>query len=181
MGGLFSSIFDTLWGPYRYKIAMVGLDAAGKTSILFKLSLGEIVATQPTIGSNVEHLVYKNIDFVVYDVGGQSTYRLMWNDYFGQDTDVVILVIDSADRERLPMVKYELDKIMQLEELKNAVILLFANKQDLPNCMTPLEIVEQLELQESKRSFHIQGCSVIDDQDGGLNAGIAWVASQLKH
>lgn len=160
---------------------MVGLDGAGKTSILFKLSLGEVVATQPTVGSNIETVSYQNILFNVWDLAGQETFRLMWEDYFGTDTNAIILVIDSSDRDRLPKVKFELDKILAMEKLSNAVILLFANKQDLPDVMTPLEIVQGLDLQDSKRSFHIQGCSVINDQDGGLNAGIAWIASQLKH
>ena len=54
---------------------MVGLDAAGKTTILYKLKLGEVVTTIPTIGFNVEQVDYKNISFTVWDVGGQDKIR----------------------------------------------------------------------------------------------------------
>ena len=62
MGVIFSSIFDSLFGPYRYKITMVGLDNAGKTTILYQLSLGDVVSTQPTVGANVDTVKYKNIE-----------------------------------------------------------------------------------------------------------------------
>jgi ADP-ribosylation factor-like protein 5B len=105
----------------------------------------------------------------------------MWEGLIGTDTNALILVIDSSDRERMPVVKEELNKLLAMESLSKACLLLFANKQDLPDCMAPMEIVQELGLEESKRPFHIQGCSVINDNDGGLQAGIAWIASQLKH
>ena len=60
------------------RILMVGLDAAGKTTILYKLKLGEVVTTIPTIGFNVETVEYKNISFTVWDVGGQDKIRTLW-------------------------------------------------------------------------------------------------------
>merc|ERR1719508_34174 len=79
---------------------MVGLDAAGKTTILYKLKLGEIVTTIPTIGFNVETVEYKNISFTVWDVGGQDKIRPLWRHYF-QNTQGLIFVVDSNDRERI--------------------------------------------------------------------------------
>lgn len=79
---------------------MVGLDAAGKTTILYKLKLGEIVTTIPTIGFNVETVEYKNISFTVWDVGGQDKIRPLWRHYF-QNTqgkklfDLVFIIICS--------------------------------------------------------------------------------------
>ena len=78
----------------------VGLDAAGKTTILYKLKLGEIVTTIPTIGFNVETVEYKNISFTVWDVGGQDKIRPLWRHYF-QNTQGLIFVVDSNDRERI--------------------------------------------------------------------------------
>ena len=78
MGLTFSKLFDRLWGKKEMRILMVGLDAAGKTTILYKLKLGEIVTTIPTIGFNVETVSYKNISFTVWDVGGQHTIRPLW-------------------------------------------------------------------------------------------------------
>src|SRR5271170_3250657 len=82
MGLTFSKLFDKLWGKKEMRILMVGLDAAGKTTILYKLKLGDIVTTIPTIGFNVETVEYKNISFTVWDVGGQDKIRPLWRHYF---------------------------------------------------------------------------------------------------
>uniref|UniRef100_F1LGW5 ADP-ribosylation factor 1-like 2 n=1 Tax=Ascaris suum TaxID=6253 RepID=F1LGW5_ASCSU len=90
---------------------MVGLDAAGKTTILYKLKLGEIVTTIPTIGFNVETVEYKNISFTVWDVGGQDKIRPLWRHYF-QNTQGLIFVVDSNDRERVEESREELHKML---------------------------------------------------------------------
>merc|ERR1712203_1094112 len=82
------------------RILMVGLDAAGKTTILYKLKLGEVVTTIPTIGFNVETVEYKNINFTVWDVGGQDKIRPLWRHYY-QNTNGIIFVVDSADADRM--------------------------------------------------------------------------------
>ncbi len=79
---------------------MLGLDAARKTTILFKLKLGETVRTVPTIGFRVEIVYYKNLDFTIWDVGGQISFGQIWNNYFA-NTDALIYVVDSSDRYRL--------------------------------------------------------------------------------
>uniref|UniRef100_A0A672G588 ADP-ribosylation factor 4 n=1 Tax=Salarias fasciatus TaxID=181472 RepID=A0A672G588_SALFA len=100
MGLTISSIFSRLFGKKQMRILMVGLDAAGKTTILYKLKLGEVVTTIPTIGFNVETVEYKNICFTVWDVGGQDKIRPLWRHYF-QNTQGLIFVVDSNDRERV--------------------------------------------------------------------------------
>eukprot|EP01120_Amphizonella_sp_Union-15-10_P014928 TRINITY_DN746_c0_g1_i5.p1 TRINITY_DN746_c0_g1~~TRINITY_DN746_c0_g1_i5.p1 ORF type:complete len:119 (-),score=29.58 TRINITY_DN746_c0_g1_i5:232-588(-) len=112
---------------------MVGLDAAGKTTILYKLKQGEIVTTIPTIGFNVERVQYKNINFIVWDLGGQDKMRSLWRHYYGQSTQGVIYVVDSNDRKRIEEAALELQKILREDELRDAVVLVLANKQDLPN------------------------------------------------
>ena len=112
--------------------AQVGLDAAGKTTILYKLKLGEIVTTIPTIGFNVETVEYKNISFTVWDVGGQDKIRPLWRHYF-QNTQGLIFVVDSNDRDRVSEARDELHRMLNEDELRDAVLLVFANKQDLPN------------------------------------------------
>ena len=79
---------------------MVGLDAAGKTTILYKLKLGENINTIPTIGFNVEQVAYKNISFTVWDVGGQDKIRALWRHYYS-GCQGIIYVVDSLDRERM--------------------------------------------------------------------------------
>ncbi|XP_059204444.1 ADP-ribosylation factor 2a [Centropristis striata] len=160
------------------RILMVGLDAAGKTTILYKLKLGEIVTTIPTIGFNVETLEYKNISFTVWDVGGQDKIRPLWKHYF-QNTQGLIFVVDSNDRERIGEAKEELMRMLAEDELTDAVLLVFANKQDLPNAMNAAEITDKLGLHSLRsRSWYIQAtCATTGN---GLSDGLDWLASTLK-
>merc|ERR1712007_71678 len=125
------------------RILMVGLDAAGKTTILYKLKLGEVVTTIPTIGFNVETLEYKNLNFTVWDVGGQDKIRRLWRHYY-QGTNGLIYVVDSNDRDRCEDAREELSKMLAEDEMRDAVLLVFANKQDLPNAMTATEVSQKL-------------------------------------
>lgn len=157
---------------------MVGLDAAGKTTILYKLKLGEIVTTIPTIGFNVETVEYKNISFTVWDVGGQDKIRPLWRHYF-QNTQGLIFVVDSNDRERVTESSEELSKMLTEDELKEAVLLVFANKQDLPNALSVSELTDRLGLQSLRRkAWQIQ--STCATQGTGLYEGLEWLSKELS-
>lgn len=157
---------------------MVGLDAAGKTTILYKLKLGEIVTTIPTIGFNVETVEYKNISFTVWDVGGQDKIRPLWRHYF-QNTQGLIFVVDSNDRERVQEAREELNKMLGEDELRDAVLLIFANKQDLPNAMASSEITEALGLNTMRnKTWYIQAACAVQGQ--GLYEGLDWLSTQLS-
>ena len=158
-------------------VVMVGLDAAGKTTILYKLKLGEVVNTIPTIGFNVETVSYKNVTFTVWDVGGQDRIRPLWRHYY-QSANGIIFVVDSNDRDRVGEAKRELDKMLQEVELQGAVLLVYANKQDLPNAMTTSEISEKIGLNSiSNRKWYIQGsCASTGD---GLYEGLDWLSDTL--
>jgi len=73
--GGFYSYFKSLFGEKELRILILGLDGAGKTTILYRLQVGEVVTTIPTIGFNVEQVTYKNIKFQVWDLGGQTSIR----------------------------------------------------------------------------------------------------------
>ncbi|XP_062913417.1 ADP-ribosylation factor 1 [Mobula hypostoma] len=178
MGGVVTNFFKAMFGRKEMRILMVGLDAAGKTTILYKLKLGEIVTTIPTIGFNVETVEYKSISFTVWDVGGQDKIRPLWRHYF-QNTQGLIFVVDSNDRERVNEAKEELMRMLAEDELRDAVLLLFANKQDLPNAMNAAEITDKLGLHSLRqRTWFIQAtCATSGD---GLYEGLEWLSSQLK-
>merc|ERR1712031_102698 len=106
MGSLFSKVWEKFVGTQKMRILMVGLDAAGKTTILYKMKLGEVVNTIPTIGFNVETVEYKNISFNVWDVGGQDKIRLLWRHYY-EDSNGIIFVVDSNDVARIDEAKKE--------------------------------------------------------------------------
>lgn len=157
---------------------MVGLDAGGKTTILYKLKLGEIVTTIPTIGFNVETVDYKNVCFTVWDVGGQDKIRPLWRHYF-QNTQGVIFVVDSNDRERISEARDELHRMLSEEELRDAAVLVFANKQDLPNAMSASEITEKLGLHSLRqRRWYIQSTCATSGQ--GLCEGLDWLSSNIS-
>merc|ERR1712062_441695 len=177
MGLTLSSVFGRLFGKKQMRILMVGLDAAGKTTILYKLKLGEIVTTIPTIGFNVETVEYKNICFTVWDVGGQDKIRPLWRHYF-QNTRGLIFVVDSNDRERIDEAQKELQEMLKEDELREAVVLIFANKQDLPNAMNASELTEKLGLQQLRnRRWYIQATCAT--QGNGLYEGLDWLSNEL--
>ncbi|KAG8218662.1 ADP-ribosylation factor [Butyriboletus roseoflavus] len=178
MGLSVSRLLSTLFKNREMRILMVGLDAAGKTTILYKLKLGEIVTTIPTIGFNVETVEYKNISFTVWDVGGQDKIRPLWRHYF-QNTQGIIFVVDSNDRERVSEAREELQRMLNEDELRDALLLVFANKQDLPNAMNAAEITDKLGLQALRqRTWYIQAaCATSGD---GLYEGLEWLATNIN-
>merc|ERR1712027_283423 len=165
-------------GKQEMRILMVGLDAAGKTTILYKLKLGEVVTTIPTIGFNVETVEYKNLSFTVWDVGGQDKIRPLWRHYY-QGTNGLIYVVDSNDRDRSEDAKEELTKMLNEDEMRDAVLLVFANKQDLPNAMTAAGVTEKLGLHNLRhRQWYIQSaCAITGD---GLYEGLDWLSRTLS-
>ena len=174
------SIFARALARFSYfktdiKILMVGLDAVGKTTVLYKLKFGEVVATIPTIGFNVETVEYKNISFNVWDVGGQYKIRMLWKHYY-QNNNGIIYVVDSNDPERIDEAKEELFKMLNEEDLKDSALLILANKQDLPGAMTPAQIAQALGLSDLKggRAWKIQGCCA--PTGDGLYEGLDWLA-----
>ncbi|XP_060622082.2 ADP-ribosylation factor 4-like [Anolis sagrei] len=178
MGLSISSLFSRLFGKKQMRILMVGLDAAGKTTLLFKLKLGEIVTTLPTIGFNVETVEYKNICFTVWDVGGQDKIRRLWWHYY-QNTQGLIFVVDSNDRDRIEEAAKELQKMLEENELRDAVLLVFANKQDLPNAMAVNEMTDKLGLQTVRnRSWYVQATCAT--QGTGLYEGLDWLSNELS-
>jgi len=182
MGNFFSNLFTKIFGNNNeMRILMVGLDAAGKTTILYKLKLGDVVTTIPTIGFNVETVEYKKIQFTVWDVGGQEKIRPLWRHYY-QGTQGIIYVIDSNDIERIDEVennaKEELHRMLKEDELQNAALLIFCNKQDLPNAMSVDEITRRLELNKLKnRKWYSQACCATNGD--GLYEGLDWLSNTL--
>ncbi|KAJ4980079.1 hypothetical protein NE237_010859 [Protea cynaroides] len=179
MGLQFSRLFSRLFAKKEMRILMVGLDAAGKTTILYKLKLGEIVTTIPTIGFNVETVEYKNISFTVWDVGGQDKIRPLWRHYF-QNTQGLIFVVDSNDRDRAVEARDELHRMLNEDELREAVLLVFANKQDLPNAMNAAEITDKLGLHSLRqRHWYIQSTCATSGE--GLYEGLDWLSSNIAN
>ncbi|CAG8544634.1 8700_t:CDS:2 [Funneliformis caledonium] len=177
MGILLSKLWRKLTSKEEVKIVLVGLNNAGKTTVLYKLLLNEVVVTTPTIGSNVEEIIYKNIHFLMWDLGGQDSLRATWKTYYIK-TKAVIMVIDSTDKDRLHLSRTELHTMMEDENLKSAVLLVFANKQDMKGALTAAQISEALNLTSLRdRQWHIQACCALTGE--GLFEGLDWIVSQI--
>eukprot|EP00331_Platyophrya_macrostoma_P021576 CAMPEP_0176452080 /NCGR_PEP_ID=MMETSP0127-20121128/28293_1 /TAXON_ID=938130 /ORGANISM="Platyophrya macrostoma, Strain WH" /LENGTH=180 /DNA_ID=CAMNT_0017840407 /DNA_START=30 /DNA_END=572 /DNA_ORIENTATION=+ len=178
MGFVFSKVFNSLFGSKDMRLLILGLDNAGKTTILYKLALGDVVQTVPTIGFNVETVECKNLKFQVWDLGGQTGIRPYWRSYY-PNTNAIIYVVDSTDKERIDTSKQELMLMLEEEELKGVPILVLANKQDMLNAMTESEVSETLGLTNIKtRQWAIYKCSALTGF--GLNEGMEWIVSAIK-
>eukprot|EP01083_Nonionella_stella_P169332 574005_1 len=213
-----------------YRLLMIGLDASGKTTILYRLKFGEYVNIPNQIGFNVETIEYHNLHLTLWDVVGATKVRHLWHHYF-ENTHALIYVIDSNDRERFTEIQYskssqlllvhgyinrmqnssikeqiiptsindicfeyyftddsteesaikELHKAINHEAMKDDLILLvFANKQDLPNAMTVEEIQNGLQLDSyaKLKTWHIQPSSATTGD--GLYQGMQWLSQQIN-
>ncbi|KIR62479.1 hypothetical protein I312_103218 [Cryptococcus bacillisporus CA1280] len=180
MGVTFSSLWSRLFARKETKVLLIGLDNAGKSTILYRITTGAVVASAPTVGSNHEIYDYKGVRFGLIDIGGQTSLRSSWNQYFN-GTEAVILVIDSCDGPRLGLVKQELMKIVADESLSTALLLVLANKQDLPvsqGRLTPAQVSEALGLTDLReREWQIMGCSALTG--AGLMEGMDWLVTKL--
>lgn len=174
---LFGNLKGILDRKTKMRILMLGLDAAGKTTILYKLKLGEVTSTVPTIGFNVEQVQHRNISFNVWDVGGQDKIRPLWRHYY-PGTNGLIFVIDSNDHERIYSARDELQRMLSEYDMKDAVLLVFANKQDLPKAMPAEAVTNKLGLQHlTDRKWYLQpACAPAGD---GLYEGLDWLSNTL--
>ncbi|CAI9597066.1 unnamed protein product [Staurois parvus] len=147
----------------KARILMLGLDAAGKTTILYRLKLGETVTTIPTIGFNVETVEpIPNVTFTVWDAAGQGRIRALWKHYFA-NTDGT-----------------ELNTILEDDQMKGVPFLVMANKQDFPGARKPMELAEDLGLAKIKgHRWHIQGCCALNGE--GLVEGMEVLTNLVKH
>jgi ADP-ribosylation factor-like protein 1 len=178
MGVIFSKLFSSIFGNREVRILLLGLDNAGKTTILYKLyAPNRIIRTTPTIGFNIESVTYQNLNFSVWDLGGQTSIRPYWRCYYN-NTNAVIYVVDSADRDRIGIAKKELWSMLEEEELKNVHLLVFANKQDDKMAMSEVELAKELGLHTIKdRQWYICKASALKGE--GLTEGLDWLANAI--
>lgn len=160
------------------RILMLGLDNAGKTTILYKLKLGKTSKTVPTVGFNVETVKHKNVLFAVWDCGGQERIRPLWRHYF-TGTNALIYVVDSLDWARLDELKKELMRVISDKELANCLLIVVANKQDVPDAIKPKELIERFDMGSlSGHTWSVIPTIAIDGT--GLMETLSWISSHSK-
>ncbi|KAI9664388.1 MAG: ADP-ribosylation factor, Arf Arf6 [Alyxoria varia] len=179
MGGNVSKVMGKIFGQKEMRLLMLGLDAAGKTTILYKLKLNQEVKTIPTVGFNVETVTYKNTKFNVWDVGGQDKIRPLWRHYFS-GTQGLIFVIDSNDCDRIDEARSELQRIIQDREMRDTLLLVFANKQDIQGALSPKDVSDVLKLETvaKNHTWKVQpSCATTGE---GIFEGLSWLSSHVK-
>ncbi|KRF83253.1 ADP-ribosylation factor-like protein 3 isoform X1 [Drosophila virilis] len=180
------------------RILLLGLDNAGKTTILKQLASEDITTVSileqmrlcfpnsrsnasqvtPTAGFNIKSVAADGFKLNVWDIGGQWKIRPYWKNYFA-NTDVLIYVIDCTDRKRLSEAGSELFEMLMDNRLKRVPLLVFANKQDLPSAMSASEVAEALGLVRlEERTWEIKACTAVDGT--GIKEGMDWVCKNMK-
>lgn len=157
---------------------MLGLDNAGKTTIVKKIMGEDVNTVSPTLGFIIKTIEYEGYKLNIWDVGGQKTLRSYWRNYF-EKTDALIWVVDATDRLRIDDCRDELQGLLQEERLAGASLLVFANKTDVDGCMTEQEILASLQLESIRtHHWHILPCSAMTGNN--LKEGLAWVVEDAK-
>ncbi|KAI6021412.1 ADP-ribosylation factor family-domain-containing protein [Pisolithus microcarpus] len=171
MGANLSKALGKLFGNKEMRLLMLGLDAAGKTSRF-------LLKTPAVLVSTSRPVTYKNVKFNVWDVGGQDKIRPLWRHYY-TGTQGLVFVVDSQDRDRIDEAKQELHRILSDREMKECLLLVFANKQDLPGAMSPAEVTEKLGLHRMRdRSWYVHpSCATTGE---GLFEGLQWLNQNVK-
>lgn len=161
------------------QVVMMGLDSAGKTTILYKLKGNQLVDTLPTVGFNVEPLEAPgHVSLTLWDIGGQTQLRATWKDYL-EGIDLLVYVLDSTDEARLPEAVAELKEVLEDPNMAGVPFLVLANKQEAPDALPLLEIRNKLDLERFQgHCWELRACSALTGQ--GLQEALQSLLHLLK-
>ncbi|NHJ86456.1 MAG: GTP-binding protein [Asgard group archaeon] len=149
-------------GTERKTVAIVGLDGAGKTTIVNRLLKSEFTISRPTFGINIEIYKYRTLEFVVYDLGGQSPIRENLWEKFVKSADGLVFVLDSSDKKRFDLAAKEFNNALGYNE--NAPLLFLSNKIDLEDAASSDEVLKVIDfgrLSRVQRKYNFARCSAL--------------------
>ncbi|XP_061659470.1 ADP-ribosylation factor-like 10 [Syngnathoides biaculeatus] len=129
----------------KRQVLVLGLDGAGKSSMLQGLSPTEARRghCRPTRGFNFMSLSVPTCQLNFLEIGGGEELRRYWSEYLNR-THVLVYVVDSSDRSRLPLAKLELHRLLEGQPQLPVVVL--GNKQDKPDAVSVSELHKALSL-----------------------------------
>ncbi|KDO16125.1 hypothetical protein SPRG_18340 [Saprolegnia parasitica CBS 223.65] len=186
MGLVYSCMW--LFAPNKKtRLVMLGLDAVGKTTLLYQLqrtlhptddsSNMEPITTISTIGFNVERFQLQGLDCTLWDVGGNYRLSSIVRHYY-EGADAILFVVDTTDRARMGSARDHLHNILASDDLRDAVLLVYGNKQDLPQAMSIADVTEALQLHAVRQRWFVQACCATTGD--GLYDGLRWLATALR-
>ncbi|KAK2753516.1 hypothetical protein FQN54_007906 [Arachnomyces sp. PD_36] len=180
MAGIFRVIYDWLLRKFwatEMDVTMIGLQNAGKSSLLRVLAGGEFtVDTIPTIGFNTKKVQKGHVSLNCWDIGGQPRFRLMWERYC-QGVNAIIYIVDAADRAALPVATDELHELLSRPSLAGIPLLVLGNKSDLPDKLSVDDLIDAMDLKSiDRREVSCYGISAKEETN--LEAVLHWLIAR---
>ncbi|PBP21260.1 ADP-ribosylation factor-like protein 8B [Diplocarpon rosae] len=182
MAGLFKRVYDWLlrlfWAT-EMDITMIGLQNAGKTSLLRVLAGGEFTLDSiPTVGFNMKRVQKGHVTLKCWDLGGQPRFRSMWERYC-RGVNAIVFIVDSADTDALPVATDELHLLLEKPVLEGIPLLVLGNKSDLRNHLSTDELIDALDLKSiSHREVSCYGISAKEETN--LDAVLQWLVARAN-
>ncbi|CAK9318282.1 unnamed protein product [Citrullus colocynthis] len=185
MFSLFYGLWKYLFSKTEFHVLILGIDKAGKTTLLEKLkslySNSEGLSPDrivPTVGLNIGRLEVLNAKLVFWDLGGQPGLRSIWEKYY-EEAHAVIYVIDAACPSKFEDSKSALEKVLRHEDLQGAPLLVLANKQDLPEAVSAEELSRYLDLKKlDERVYMFEAVSGYDGM--GIKESVEWLVDIME-
>ncbi|KAI3433347.1 hypothetical protein D9Q98_003165 [Chlorella vulgaris] len=186
MFGLFSGCFEALLRKEELHVLLIGLDKAGKTTLLERLKtlytdLPGLEADKvlPTVGLNLAHFQALGIPLLCWDVGGAAGLRGIWSKYYGE-CHAVVFVVDGADRGRFEEAKAALDRALADPDLYGAPLLVLANKHDVVGAASPADMAEVFGLVQLSEMRPCSMQAVTARTGEGVKAAVQWLVENIK-
>ena len=176
--GLFDLLKDYKGLKKDPNLIILGLDNAGKTTILYYLTEEKNTEIKPTKGTNTKTIIQDEYKISLCDIGGHKDIRQFWPNFFN-NCDGIIYVIDASDETRIDEVNDELTSLIKDEKLSQLPLLIFANKSELDNVLEADEIISKLDLENvTDRDWLLYASSALSGF--GIMEGFIWLMNKIS-